>query len=199
MKTVGLTGGIATGKSSVTQRLRDRGIPVVDADVVARQVVEPGTPGLAAIVDAFGPDVLDADGRLDRAAMRQRIIDDPGARKTLEGITHPRIFEAMAAALRAHAEAGAPLAVVDAALMVETGSYRMYDALVVVSCSEATQLERLQARDGMSEERARALIATQLPLSEKRAVADHVIDNDGTLADLDRAVDALVETLRSSS
>lgn len=198
MTLVGLTGGIATGKSSVARRLTEtHGIPVIDADQVARDVVEPGQPALQAIVEAFGPDVLTSDGALDRAAMRQRIIDDSDARKTLESITHPAIYAGMAKKARELAAEGHPIIVVDAALMVETGSYRMYPDVIVVTCRPETQLARLVARDGMTQERARALIATQMPLADKAAVATHVIDNDGSLDDLNARVDAVAVALRA--
>ena len=190
MKVIGLTGGVATGKSSVGRMLRARGVPIVDADVAARSVVAPGQPALEEIAAAFGPEVLNADGSLDRAAMRALIVQDHAARLRLESITHPAIFAHMQASLAALEAAGHPVAVLEAALMVETGTYRMYDGLIVVSCSPEIQLARLMTRDGQSEEAARGLIGAQLPLAAKEAVADEVIRNDGTLEELEQAVDA---------
>ena len=159
---------------------------MIDADQVARDVVEPGTPALARIVEAFGPDVLGPDGRLDRAAMRRRITSDPDDRRTLESITHPAIREAIGRRLVELAAAGHTAAVVEAALMVETGSFRLYPALLVVSADPEEQVRRVIARDGVTEAEARALIATQLPLADKEAVATHVIRNDGDLPTLER-------------
>jgi dephospho-CoA kinase len=192
MTVVGLTGGIATGKSTVARRLVALGIPVIDADQVARQIVEPGQPALEALVRRFGEGILDASGALDRSAMRQRILNDAEARQSLNAITHPAIFEAVARQLQALAAAGARRAVVEAALMVETGSYRQYPELIVVTCAPQTQLRRVMARDGMSEGDARALMATQLPLADKEAVATHLIRNDGDEATLVAQVDAVV-------
>ncbi len=192
MLLVGLTGGIGSGKSTVADTLRDLGVPVIDADRVARQVVQPGTPALAQIERAFAPShVLDADGALDRSAMRARIVADPSARSLLESITHPAIRAAISAACRAYEERGEKAVVVEAALLVETGGYRLYPVLVVVSCSPETQLARVVARDGMEVEQARALIATQLSLREKEAVATHVLSNDGTLEALRAATTTL--------
>lgn len=190
MRVVGLTGGIATGKSTVGRLLRERGVPVIDADQVARQVVAPGTPGLRALIEAFGPQILAPDGTLDRASMRERISRDGTARSTLNAITHPLIGSAVAAELERLARDGQPVAVVEAALMVETGSYRQYPQVLVVTCSPATQLSRLLARDGTSEDSARALVDAQLPMARKEAVATAVIHNDGALDDLERELDA---------
>jgi dephospho-CoA kinase len=196
MRTIGLTGGIATGKSTVARLLRARGVPVVDADQAARAVLQPGAPALAQVVAAFGPEVLTADGHLDRAAMRARIAADPDARRTLEGITHPAIAAHVLGSLAALAADGAPLAFVEAALMVETGSYRRYDALWVVTCAPETQLARLRARDGGDEATLRGLVAAQLPLAAKEAVADVLIRNDGDEAALAIAVDAALAAER---
>lgn len=185
---IGLTGGIATGKSTVAAILTEMGVPVIDADQVAREVVEPGQPALARIVEAFGPEVLDGAGRLDRAAMRRRISHDPQARQALEAITHPAIREAIGQRLVELAQSGAPAAVVEAALLVETGSYRLYPKLIVVTCPPELQLARLLARDSTHEADARALIAAQLPLADKEAVATHVIRNEGDLEELRRHV-----------
>jgi dephospho-CoA kinase len=196
VKVVGLTGGIATGKSTVGAHLRDRGVPVLDADQVAREVVQPGQPALERIVEAFGPQVLTAEGQLDRAAMRARISADPEARRRLEGITHPAILGRIASEVQRLAGEGEELVVVEAALMVETGSYRGYAALVVVTCAPATQLARVMARDGVDEASARALIATQLPLSEKEAVATHLIRNDGSVDALKARADEVLADLK---
>lgn len=178
MRVVGLTGGIATGKSTVGKFIRGLKSPVIDADVIARQVVEPGTPTLQSIIEAFAPEkVVDENGYLDRRAMRRRIAQDPGARARLEALTHPEIFTQIEAALARHAQAGAAWAVVEAALMIETGSYRRYHEVIVVSCSPAQQLQRLMLRDRMTEDEARRLIATQLPLAEKEKAASRVIHN----------------------
>jgi len=193
MRIVGLTGGIGTGKSTVGERLRAQGVPVLDADQVARAVVAPGEPALADIAAAFGADALDATGALDRASMRARIARDPDARRTLEAITHPRIQADTARWLAAQAAAGHPVAVVEAALLVETGSYRLYPEVVVVSCAPEVQLARVVARDGQTEAQARALIGTQLPLAAKEAVATVVVRNDGDRAQLDSQVAALLQ------
>ncbi len=186
MLIVGLTGGIGTGKSTVAGMLRARGVPAVDADRVARDVVAPGTPGLERIVTAFGPDVLDAAGGLDRPRMRARIAADPGARKVLEGITHPLIGAAIQGWTAERAAEGHPAVVVEAALMVETGSYRLYPVVVVVTCSPQAQLARVVARDGAA---AAGLIGAQMPLAEKERHATHIIRNEGSTAELEAEVD----------
>ncbi len=178
---VGLTGGIGSGKSSVARIFASEGVPVVDADQVAREVVEPGTEGLAEVVKAFGADILDEGGRLDRAALGARVFSDPAARARLEEILHPRIAQASTARFAELARAGHPYAIYEAALLVENGSHRMMSALVVVTASEATQIARVRARDGLDEDAARARIAAQLPLADKVKVADYVIENEGSL------------------
>lgn len=195
MRTFGLTGGIGSGKSTAARMLREHGIEVFDADQAARAVVEPGSEGLAEIAKAFGPEVLQADGSLDRAAMRRIVMADADARATLEAITHPRIFVAIAEALRREADRGATVAGVEAALMVETGSYAQYDLLVVVSCSAETQIARVMARDGGDEAAARRVLAAQLPLADKAAKADVVLHNDHDLSQLQTQVDALAARL----
>ena len=192
MRVVGLTGGIGTGKSTVARMLRERhGVHVVDADQVARDIVAPPSLALNAIVKAFGPSVLLEDGTLDRAAMRARISTDNTARATLNQIMHPAIGAEVTRRLGAMALAAVEVAVVEAALMVEAGTYHMYDTLVVVSCSPKTQLQRVVSRDGMTLDGAKSLIATQMPMAEKEAVADHVIRNDGDLFELQAQVDTV--------
>lgn len=187
---VGLTGGIASGKSAVARMLRERGVPVIDADQVSRRVVEPGEPALDAIVARFGEEVLLPDGRLDRAALGRIVFADPEARRALEAITHPAIRAEVARWLQAQAEAGAAAAVVEAALLVEGGGYRLYPELIVVTCDPRTQLARLLARDELDEAAARQRLAAQLPSAEKARHATEHIVNDGSLADLERAVEA---------
>jgi len=190
MKVVGLTGGIATGKSTVARLLREHhDVPIVDLDQVAREIVRPGQPALAAIADRFGPGILRGDGSLDRGALRRIIATDDAARTDLNRITHPAIRAEAARRLADLAQTGSPAAVVEAALMVETGSYRLYPWLIVVVCAPETQLRRLVERDGQPEDEARALITTQLSMADKEAVATHVIRNDGDLETLAREVD----------
>ena len=176
MITVGLTGGIACGKSTVAALLRAQGIPVLDLDQVARDVVAPGTPALAEIA-ARWPSVVHA-GVLDRKALGAIVFGDPDARRTLEAMTHPRVWEASERWLAERAAEGHPAAVVEAALMVETGSWRRYDRLIVVSCAPEVQVARVRARDGLTEAQARARIAAQLPMAEKERVATAVVRND---------------------
>jgi dephospho-CoA kinase len=195
VKVVGLTGGIASGKSTVGRLFRTWGAEVIDADQVAREVVAPGSEGFAEVVAAFGPEVIGGDGGLDRAALRARIAANPDDRRRLEAITHPRIQRAIAERLAALAAAGRPLAVVEAALMVETGSYRLYPAVVVVTTTPALQLARLLARDGTSEADARRLIAAQLPLAEKERAATHLVRNDGSEAELAARAREVFDTL----
>ncbi|MFK7927958.1 MAG: dephospho-CoA kinase [Myxococcota bacterium] len=188
MRVLGLTGGIATGKSSVAHLLRLRGVPVIDADLAARAVVEPGTPTLAAIVDALGPNVLNQDGALDRPALRARIAKEPNTRATLERLTHPAIAQWIQDQLAELERDGHDIAIVDAALMIETGSYAQYEALIVVSSSPEAQLARALARDGSDEDTIRGIIDAQLPLQRKEALADIIIRNDGSMRDLAEAV-----------
>ena len=195
MRTVGLTGGIGSGKSAVSALLAARGAVVLDADRMAREVVDRGTPGLAAVVEAFGPDVLLPDGSLDRPALGRRVFGDPEQLARLNAIVHPLVGERYA---REHAEAeasGARVAVHDVALLVESGLAERYDAVVVVAASPQTQLDRLVRLRGMDEQDARARIAAQAPLADKLAVATHVIHNDGPLEQLAPQVDRLWDEL----
>jgi dephospho-CoA kinase len=193
---VGLTGGIGSGKSEVSRRLAARGAVVIDSDAIARAVVEPGTPGLAAVVAEFGPTVLTADGSLDRERLASIVFGDDAARARLNAIVHPLVGEE-SARLLAHV---APDAVVvhDVPLLVEVGMAGAFDLVVVVAASPATQLDRLVRRRGMSTADAQARIDAQLPLKDKVAVADVVIDNDGDLGDLDAQVDAVWERICSA-
>jgi dephospho-CoA kinase len=188
----GLTGGIASGKSTVAARLRARGVPVIDADEVAREVVAAGTPGLEAVVAAFGPAVLDRGGALDRKALGQVVFADEGARRRLNAILHPRIGQRTAERSMELEGRGEPLACYEAALLVENGLMAMFRPLVVVACEERMQLARLRARDGLTEDEARARVAAQKPLAEKVAVADHVIDTSGSLADVAARTDEVL-------
>jgi len=192
---VGLTGGIGSGKSTVAGFFGDLGVPVVDADQVAREVVEPGTDGLAEVVAEFGEGVLDADGALDRTALGAVVFGDAGARSRLEAILHPRIGALSTQKLMSLAQQGHPYALYEAALLVEKGSHKMMGKLVVVAVDDATQLARVKARDALDDEAALARIASQLPLSEKIAVADHVIRNDGTLEGTRTQVQAVHQEL----
>lgn len=182
---VGLTGGIASGKSTVGRLFRQLGATVIDADEVAREVVERGSEGLAEIVEAFGEGVLADDGTLDRKKLAALVFDDADARKRLERITHPRIMARSMQLMAAAASRGEPLAIYEATLLVENGSYKMLQALVVVASSAENQVKRVAARDGIDEAGARARMAAQMPLEKKLEVADYVIWNDGDLAALE--------------
>ena len=199
MYLIGLTGGIASGKSSVAARLAERGAVVVDADKVAREVVEPGTPALAAIADHFGPGVLTADGSLDRAALGAIVFSDPEQRLVLNGITHPAVWE-RTRALIAEAEARDPGAVVvyDVPLLLEGKGKRPieFDLVVVVDASAATRLRRLVELRGLTEQEAKHRIDSQATDAERLAIADVVIDSDGALERTLAQADALWESVR---
>ncbi len=196
MLTIGLTGGIATGKSAVAVFLEERPqIAVLDADRVAREVVEPGSEALRQIQAAFGPRYIRPDGHLDREGLGKRVVTDSEARSRLEAITHPQIRSRILTALIDLADEGFQVAVVEAALLVETGSHRSYDQLWVVTCEADIQLQRLVSRQGCSEEEAEAWIAAQLPLEEKVALAQVVIENNGSLEELSALVDVAVQGL----
>lgn len=192
---VGLTGGIACGKTTVAKMFSDLGIPVIDADELAREVVEPGTPGLQQIVDEFGKGVLDETGRLDRKTVADLVFGDEDARETLNAIMHPLIAAAGSNQITAHQDDPAPYLLYEAALLVETRSYQAFSALVVVSAEESIQRLRLIARDGFTVREANARIASQLPLARKIAVADHVVVNNGDLDGTRRQVAEIHEKL----
>jgi dephospho-CoA kinase len=199
MLTVGLTGGIGSGKSAVTALLASYGAAVVDADKVAREVVEPGTDGLAAVVEEFGDEVLRADGSLDREALGTRVFADEAALARLNAIVHPRVGERTAVLMQQAEAGGAHVLVHDVPLLVENGLAALYDDDDVVAASPETQLDRLVRLRGMTPEDARARIAAQAPLSDKLAVATHVIDNDGPLEQLEPQVRAVWEDLVARS
>lgn len=192
---IGLTGGIACGKSTVAKMLVARGARVIDADAVAREVVAPGTEGLRAITDRFGAEVLDDDGALDRAALGRRVFGDASARAALEGVLHPLIAVESARQIQQAVAEGAPLVVYDAALLIESGRADMFRPLVVVSVRPQTQIDRIMRRDGLDEASAQARLDAQMPVAEKAALADHVIDNEGDLDATEAQVEALWRTL----
>jgi dephospho-CoA kinase len=195
---VGLTGGVASGKSAVAALLRELGAVVVDSDVLAREVVEPGTPGLAAVVAAFGPEVLTADGCLDRAALGAVVFGDEPARRRLEAILHP-LIRARAAELEAAAPEGT-VVVHDIPLLVETGQADRFDAVLVVDVPVETQVERMVRDRGMSREDALARVAAQADREQRLGAATHVVDNTGTREDLrDRVTEVLMELVSAGS
>ena len=188
---IGLTGGIASGKSTVTQRFAELGVPVIDADVASRIVVEPGTAGLAQVVARFGAGVLHADGQLDRRALRDLIFKDASLRQALDAILHPLIRAEME---REAAQAKAPYVVMAIPLLVEGGNAgKRVDRVLVVDADETLQIQRLQARDGGSQEQARAILSSQASRAARLGQADDVILNSGTVAELRQAVDRLHE------
>jgi len=181
MQIWGLTGNIACGKSAVEDFLRRSGVPVIDADQVAREVVQPGEPALQEITELFGPGILDEQGSLNRPALGTIIFADPAARKQLEAITHPRIHARTTELLSRLAQDETPLALVSAALMVEAGSHTLYEGVIVVTCPEDLQQQRLMDRDGFSADEAQARLNSQMPQAAKASLADVVIDNGGTV------------------
>lgn len=188
---VAVTGGVASGKSEVTRRFEALGVPVFDADLAAREALAPGSPGLAAVVQAFGPEVLAEDGDLDRHAMRQRVFADEAARRQLEAIVHPVV---RACLRRQITNCQAPYAVLAIPLLSESGGRKRWpviDRILVVDVPAAVQIQRLVARDQVDETLARRMLATQASRAQRLAIADDVIANDGALATLDAEVSRL--------
>jgi len=199
MLRVGLTGGIGSGKSTVSERLAELGAVILDADKAARAVVEPGTPGLAQITATFGPGVLAPDGSLDRAKLAAIVFADESALAKLNAITHPLIHEHIRAAEEAALRSGRDdlVLVHDVALLAEWGRAKEFDLVIVVDVPTETQVERLTRQRGMPEDQARARIAAQATRDQRLAIADIVIDNSGTKADLDRRITDLWTTLQT--
>ena len=193
---VGLTGGVASGKSTVSAILAELGAVVVDADLLAREVVAPGTEGLAEVVATFGEGVLTADGGLDRPAMGAIVFGDEAKRRALEAIIHPRV-RARGRALEAEAPEGA-VVVHDIPLLAETGQARNFDAVIVVDVPTEVQVRRMVELRGMSRAEAEARVAAQAPREKRLAIATHVIDNTGTLEDLRRRVAEVFEQVVSA-
>ncbi len=194
-RVIGLTGNIASGKSSVTAILRRHGMTVIDADAIVHELQRPGTLVFRAIVSRFGDGILATDGTIDRACLRQRILQSDSARHALEAIVHPAVFERRAALLRAAAEAGAPLVVVDVPLLYEADDPRHYDAVILVDAPRAERRRRLVEDRGLAPEDADRLIDLQLPAATKRARADFVIDNDGTRTQLKQRTERVLRQL----
>jgi dephospho-CoA kinase len=203
---VGLTGGIATGKSYCLRGFAALGAPVLDADVLAREAVTPGSEGLAAVVHRFGSDILGPAGALDRSALARMIFADADARRDLEAIVHPFVYQGIAewfAALdAATASSGAEaeaFGVADVPLLFESGGAARFDRVIVAACPAVQQIARLRARDGLSDEDARRRMAAQWPIETKRRLADLVIETSGTLAETDAQVERVGRQLRDEA
>ncbi len=199
---IGLTGGIASGKSAVSRILRELGAVVIDADEIVHELQAAGSPVLGALASAFGPEILDASGHLRRDVLGEIVFRDPEARRRIGEIMHPPVVAEMARRAREAADSGAPLVVLDVPLLLEgrlggtgTGATGDYEAVVVVSCSEDQQRERLMARNGLDREEAERRIRSQLPLARKVEMADYVIDNSGDLEATRAQVEALYRAL----
>ncbi len=195
MPTIGITGGLATGKSTVTALLRERGAVTLSADDIAREVLSPGSPALRRVVERFGADLLRPDGSLDRAQLGGIVFADERARRDLEAITHPAILQRLRARLKRASgnKAGGSAVVAEVPLLFEAGIEGWFDRVVVVAAPEPIQIERLCSRDGLTAEQALARIRSQMPLTEKIARADVVIMNDGKEEALHRAVNLLMQ------
>jgi dephospho-CoA kinase len=193
---VGLTGGIGSGKSTVSRMLEQRGAVVLDADALARDAVAPGTPGHDRVVERFGANILAPGGAIDREALASVVFSDAAARRDLEAIVHPEVRRMFAEQCEAY-QGTEQIVVFSAPLLVETGMHTAFDVLIVVSASVETQVERLMRDRAMREEQVRARIDAQLPLEDKAAAADILLDNEGTLEDLEGQVDRIWSDLRS--
>ncbi len=191
-RVVGLTGSVATGKTTVTEMFQRLGAAIVDADQLARAVVQPGTKALQEIVRLCGQEILLASGELDRSSLRQRIIADQELREEVNAITHPRILELESAAIK---EAAFPLVIVDAALMIESGSYTRFRELILVYVPRDVQLKRLMKREGMTRKAAVAFMDTQMDIEEKKKYATYLVDNSGTVEETAEQVVKLHEIL----
>jgi len=198
MRVVGLTGGIASGKSTVARMFVELGARLVDADLIARQVVEPGRPAWAEIVAHFGEGVLNPDRTLNRDKLGEIIFHDEPARQLLNGITHPRIGTEMLEQIQLHQRAGANVVLIDAALLLESPATSWIRPVVVAAADEAVKVQRIMERDGLSREQALARIRAQWSDEERKAKADFVIDNSGTLEELQRRVEEVWVELLSS-
>lgn len=185
---IGLTGGIASGKSTVADMFAHHGVPIIDTDVIAREVVAPGQPAIGEVVAAFGPEILRDDGQLDRAALRRIVFSSEERRRALEAILHPRIREAAA---RRAASAGGPYQVIVVPLLVGSPLRHWMDRILVVDVPEEVQLERLLQRDAEDPEQARGMIAAQAGRDARLAIADDVVDNGADLSETRRQVEAL--------
>jgi dephospho-CoA kinase len=194
IRRIALTGGIATGKSYVANKIREAGVPIVDADVLSREVVAPGTPGLAAVRKRFGPDSVRRDGTMDRVRIAQIVFKDKRARLDLEAIIHPAVQRAIDEFF-ATLPKRTPFAVADIPLLFETGRENQFNAVVVVACPRSMQLQRLMERNKLSPEDAERRLSAQLPIEKKVEKATHVIRTDGTFADTDRQVAELIKKL----
>lgn len=198
MKLIGLTGGIASGKSTVAAILKRLGAAIVDADALAREVVEPGQDAWKNIVDAFGVEVLQADQTLDRQKLRATIFNNPAARKTLEAIIHPRVRALAEERIRQHAAAGYEIVVYEVPLLFEGNLHEWLRPVILVACDSAIQKRRLQQRDGLDVEAAQKHIDAQMSLAEKRRLADYVVENDGSLEDLERQVQEVLGRIKAT-
>ena len=194
MRRIALTGGIATGKTYVSTKFREAGVPVVDADLLSREVVAPGSPGLAAVRKRFGPDAVRADGTMDRVRIGHLIFRDRRARQDLEAIIHPAVQRAIDEFF-SKLPKRTPLAVADIPLLFETGRQGLFDAVVVVACPREMQIARVMERDKLSKEDAERRLAAQLPIDEKVNKATHVIRTEVSFADTDAQIQRLIEKL----
>jgi len=197
MRRVALTGGIATGKSHVRARFEQLGVPTIDADTLARDVVAAGTPGFGAVVARFGPGILDESGAIDRRKLASIVFSDPGARRDLERIIHPSVRAAIDSWFESLGDIASRFAVADIPLLYETGRERDFETVVVTACDPRTQISRIVQRDSITDAEARARVAAQLPIDEKVRRADYVITTDGSYEETNRQVREVFEALSS--
>jgi len=195
MRVYGLTGNFGSGKSTVADMFRRAGIPVLDADRISREIMVPGNPVHSAVVSEFGPGVLLPDGSIDREALSRIVFSDPGRRADLEAITHPAILEKMRESLAALSREGHRAALVEAALIHESGRKGLFEAVVSVRCDREVQLQRVMSRDGISRERALSRLEAQMDAESKAARSDHRIDNSGSPEETLRQVERIAEIL----